>query len=76
MIIQLGFGAQGAAGDPKPQMLKLGFGAKDAAGDPQLQTFGYHTLVPEFYDRTYILGGWGEGLLRFAVAMSKMEDAT
>jgi hypothetical protein len=28
------------------------------------------TLVPELYDRTYILGGWGEGLLRFAAEMA------
>lgn len=33
------------------------------------------TLVPEFYKRTYILGGWGDGLLRFAHEMSKMEDS-
>ena len=28
--------------------------------------------MPEFYDRTYILGGWGEGLLRFAAAMKTL----
>lgn len=28
------------------------------------------TLVPELYDRTFILGGWGEGLLRFAAEMA------
>jgi hypothetical protein len=44
--------------------------------NPQVQVFlvqvaGYQdTLIPEFYDRTYILGGWGEGLLRFAAAMA------
>ena len=39
-----------------------------------VQIAGYKdTLVPEFYDRTYILGGWGEGLLRFADAMSRVE---
>jgi hypothetical protein len=41
-----------------------------------VQIAGYKdTLVPEFYDRTYILGGWGEGLLRFADAMSRIEKA-
>lgn len=41
-----------------------------------VQIAGYKdTLVPEFYDRTYILGGWGEGLLRFAEAMSRFEKA-
>lgn len=36
-----------------------------------VQVAGYQdTIVPEFYDRTYILGGWGEGLLRFAASMA------
>lgn len=36
-----------------------------------VQIAGYQdTIVPEYYDRTYILGGWGDGLLRFAAAMS------
>ncbi len=36
-----------------------------------VQVAGYQdTIVPEFYDRTYILGGWGEGLLRFAASMN------
>jgi hypothetical protein len=36
-----------------------------------VQIAGYQdTLMPEFYDRTYILGGWGEGLLRFAAEMA------
>ena len=36
-----------------------------------VQVAGYtDTIVPEFYDRTYILGGWGEGLLRFAASMA------
>jgi hypothetical protein len=49
--------------------------------NPQVKVFlvqiaGYKdTLVPEFYERTYILGGWGEGLLRFAEAMSRFEKA-
>jgi hypothetical protein len=35
-----------------------------------VQTAGYQdTIVPEFYDRTYILGGWGDGILRFAATM-------
>lgn len=37
-----------------------------------VQVAGYRdTLVPEFYDKTYVLGGWGDGLLRFAHEMSK-----
>ena len=41
-----------------------------------VQVAGYtDTIMPEFYDRTYILGGWGEGLLRFAAQMSGMYDA-
>lgn len=37
-----------------------------------VQVAGYKdTLVPEFYEKTYILGGWGDGLLRFAKEMSK-----
>lgn len=40
-----------------------------------VQIAGYaDTLVPEFYDRTYILGGWGEGLLRFAAEMASMVE--
>lgn len=36
-----------------------------------VQVAGYRdTLVPEFYDKTYILGGWGDGVLRFAHKMS------
>jgi len=36
-----------------------------------VQIAGYQdTLIPEFYDRTFVLGGWGDGLLRFAAAMS------
>lgn len=35
-----------------------------------VQVAGYQdTLIPEFYDRTFILGGWGEGVLQFAHAM-------
>lgn len=30
--------------------------------------------MPEFYDRTYILGGWSDSLLRFAAAMRSMAD--
>jgi len=33
------------------------------------------TLVPEFYDKTYILGGWGDGLLRFAHEMSQCNQS-
>lgn len=36
-----------------------------------IQVAGYQdTLLPEYYNRTYVLGGWGEGVLRFAAAMS------
>ena len=36
-----------------------------------VQVAGYKdTILPEFYDRTFILGGWGEGLLRFAARMA------
>ncbi len=35
-----------------------------------VQVAGYQdTIIPEFYNRTYILGGWGEGLWRFAASM-------
>jgi hypothetical protein len=38
-----------------------------------VQVAGYKdTLVPEFYDKTYILGGWGDGLLRFAHSMDQL----
>ena len=41
-----------------------------------VQVAGYQdTLVPEFYDRTYILGGWGYGLLRFAAEMVNLNQA-
>lgn len=41
-----------------------------------VQVAGYQdTLIPEFYDRTYILGGWGDGLLKFADKMNKMNSA-
>jgi len=41
----MGFGAKGAEGDPKPQMLKQGFGAKGAEGDPKPQMFKQGRLV-------------------------------
>jgi hypothetical protein len=38
-----------------------------------VQVAGYQdVLVPEFYDRTYILGGWSESVIRFAAEMSGM----
>lgn len=38
-----------------------------------VQVAGYtDTLVPEFYDRTYILGGWSEHILRFAEYMTQL----
>lgn len=36
-----------------------------------VQIAGYKdTIVPEFYDKTYILGGWGNGILKFADYLS------
>lgn len=41
-----------------------------------VQVAGYQdTLVPEYYDRTYILGGWSGSILNFANKMIKMYDA-
>ncbi|HJS83688.1 MAG TPA: TROVE domain-containing protein [Nitrososphaera sp.] len=41
-----------------------------------VQVAGYQdTIVPEYYDRTYILGGWSDSLLRFAAAMSGLGQA-
>jgi len=38
-----------------------------------VQVAGYQdTILPEFYKKTYILGGWGEGVLRFAAEMANM----
>lgn len=35
-----------------------------------VQVAGYtDSIFPEYYDKTYILGGWGDGILRFAGAM-------
>lgn len=40
-----------------------------------VQMAGYQdTLIPEFYKDTYILGGWGDGLLKFADKMSKITN--
>lgn len=40
-----------------------------------VQMAGYQdTILPEFYSKTYILGGWGEGLLRFAASMAQLEE--
>lgn len=42
-----------------------------------VQVAGYQdTIVPEFYDGTYILGGWGDGILRFAAAMSDIRQSS
>ncbi len=42
-----------------------------------VQVAGYtDTLMPEFYDRTYIMGGWGENLLRFAAQMQGLYENT
>ena len=38
-----------------------------------VQVAGYQdTIIPEFYKKTYILGGWGEGLWKFASSMSNI----
>ncbi len=40
-----------------------------------VQVAGYQdTLVPEHYHRTYILGGWGPGLLGYAAEMAAVEQ--
>ncbi len=40
-----------------------------------VQVAGYKdVLVPEYYDKTYILGGWGDGLLKFAHYLSKIGE--
>lgn len=40
-----------------------------------VQVAGYQdTIVPEFYDRTYILGGWSGNLLKFAYGMSELHQ--
>jgi hypothetical protein len=40
-----------------------------------VQIAGYQDMIlPEFYQRTYILGGWGEGVLRFAGEMARLLD--
>ena len=38
-----------------------------------VQTAGYEdTLVPEFYDKTFILGGWSEQIFHFAAEMNEI----
>lgn len=38
-----------------------------------IQTAGYQdSLVPEFYDRTFILGGWSDKVLHFASEMNNL----
>ena len=40
-----------------------------------VQVAGYQdTLIPEVYPRTHILGGWGDGILRYAARMAAMEN--
>lgn len=42
-----------------------------------VQVAGYQdTLVPTNFKRTHILGGWGDGILRYARAMADIADAT
>jgi hypothetical protein len=41
-----------------------------------VQVAGYKdVLVPEFYEKTYILGGWGDSLLRFAHKVAQKNEA-
>ena len=38
-----------------------------------VQIAGYEdTIIPEYYDRTYIMGGWSDGILSFASRMIEM----
>lgn len=38
-----------------------------------VQVAGYQdTIIPENYHNTYILGGWGDGILKYAAKMSKL----
>jgi hypothetical protein len=40
-----------------------------------VQVAGYtDTILPEYYNRTFIMGGWGEGVLRFAASMAQLLD--
>lgn len=40
-----------------------------------VQVAGYQdTILPEYYKRTYILGGWGAGIFKFAHEMSQLMD--
>lgn len=40
-----------------------------------VQVAGYQdTILPEFYRRTYILGGWSDGVFRFAAEMSRLNS--
>ncbi len=40
-----------------------------------VQIAGYQdTLLPEWYDKTYILGGWSESVLRFAAEMTAIQN--
>jgi hypothetical protein len=40
-----------------------------------VQTAGYEdTLIPEFYKRTYILGGWSDKILHFAERMIRIQN--
>jgi hypothetical protein len=40
-----------------------------------VQIAGYQdTLLPEWYDKTYILGGWSESILHFAAEMTSLQN--
>lgn len=39
-----------------------------------VQVAGYQdTIIPEWYKNTYILGGWGDGILKFAARMAELD---
>lgn len=39
-----------------------------------IQVAGYQdTILPEFYKKTYILGGWSEGVIKFAAKMANLQ---
>ena len=41
-----------------------------------VQIAGYQdVIIPEFYDRTFILGGWSSGVIKFAAQMDRLMNA-
>jgi hypothetical protein len=40
-----------------------------------IQTAGYEdTIIPEYFDRTYVIGGWSDGVIHFADQMIKLRQ--